>query len=247
MVTPPHLLDQGTESKIRTAFRKLWDAQPQLKRCIGPGVAVYWAAMKTNTIAQHPVPSQSPLGTLAFTRFAGLGKLLLAVVCASLVSFATMPSVFAAGADGDYKLVSASGSLTANGETMELPEDILQEFGALENAKITIENNRLQLNRKAALKIIKKLGDEFGLEFETTITGPKYLQLKKSGKRFVGNTSNPIVVTFETVYQGEKIAGNLKTDFNAVVKGKTLTMKVPVTGKVLGIKFSGDIEIVCKR
>lgn len=176
----------------------------------------------------------------------GILRIVMAVVCATLVSFIT-PSALAGAADGDYAFVSASGNLKAGGDTLELPQDVLQEIGAIQNGKIVIKNNKIQLNRKAAARIINGIGKELGIEFETTITGPTSLKLNKSGKSYVGSTSEPVVVTFAATVDGEETSGNIKTYFQAKLKGSKLTLKVPITGKLSGSKFSGELTIVCER
>jgi hypothetical protein len=201
--------------------------------------------MKTN-IDPHAVHSHSPQVTTVSVIHSGIGRLLLAVVCASLVSFTSVTTAVA-GPDGEYAFVSASGSLTAGGDTYELPQDLLKEIGAIQKGKIVIQDNKIQLNRKAAAKIIQQLGDQLGIVFDITISGPTSLKLKKSGKIYVGSTTTPVVVAFETTYNGTKISGYLKTYFNATVKGDVLTLKVPVGGKALGMKFTGDMTIKAKR
>lgn len=130
---------------------------------------------------------------------------------------------------------------------MQLTPAMIQEMGVLKNGKITIANNRLQLNRAAAASIIKQLGNELGITFNTTITGPTYVQLNKVGTNYTGKTKTPVVVKFSTTYEGQKISGNLKTHFNAKVAGTTLTLTVPITGSALGYNLTGKLTITCKR
>lgn len=44
-----------------------------------------------------------------------------------------------------------------------------------------------------------------------------------------------------------KIKGNLKSDFDAKVKGKVLTLKVPISGKLMGKPVSAELTIICTR
>ena len=176
----------------------------------------------------------------------GILRIAMAVVCATLVSFIT-PGAQAGAADGEYAFVSASGSISAGGETLDLPQDVLQEIGAIQNGKIVIENNKLKLNRKAAARIIKSIGNELGIEFDITITGPTSLKLKKSGRSYIGSTTEPVVVKFSTTFEGEEFSGTIKTDFVAKVKGDKLTLRVPIGGNLLGQKISGELNIVCER
>lgn len=176
----------------------------------------------------------------------GVLRVAMAVVCATLVSLLA-PSAQAGAADGEYAFVSASGYLTGGGDTIELPQDVLQEIGPIQDGHMVIKNNKMQLNRKAATRIIKGIGKELGIEFETTLTGPSSLKLNKSGKVWIGSTSEPIVVTFAATVEGEEISGNLKTHFQAKLKGDKLTIKVPITGRLSGKKISGEVNIVCER
>ncbi len=181
------------------------------------------------------------------SRLAGFGKLLLAGICASLVSFSTMPTASAAGADGVYKYVKASGTLSVGGQSITVTPEMLNQFGAIQNGRITISNNRVQLNRNAAANIIKQLGTQLGVVITVKITGPTYVQLHKSGLIYTGSTTTPVVVTFSTTYQGTKISGNIKTNYIAKVSGTTLTLKVPVTGTLLGKQLKGTMTVTCKR
>ena len=201
--------------------------------------------MKTKT-PPSAISFQAPKETTAAAFFRGFGQYLLAIVCASLVSFTSLTPASAA-VDGEYRFVSAEGSISADGETIVLPQDLLKEIGAIQNGRIIIKDNKIQLNRKAAAKIIKQIGDELGIEFDITISGPTSLKLKKSGNIYIGSTTDPVVVAFETTYGGKIISGNLKTYFNAKVKSTKLTLNVPITGKALGMKFKGDLTMVCKR
>lgn len=195
----------------------------------------------------YPPPiGRSELHVSFIHPLSGILRIAMAVLCATLVSFIT-PSAQAGAADGEYAFVSASGSLTVGGDTLELPQDVLQDIGAIQNGKIVIINNKIQLNRKAAARIINGIGKEFGIEFDITITGPTSLKLKKSGKSYTGSTTEPVVVKFSTTFEGQDFSGTIKTDFVAKVKGNQLTLKVPIGGKILGQKISGELNIVCER
>lgn len=189
------------------------------------------------------VPCTPPAAFEAM-RFVGFIRFMLIAACASLVS---LSPVRAAGADGEYKFVTASGSATVAGETVELDDEILQQLGGLQNGKIVIKNNKLQLNRKAAQKLINQLAEEFGITVETTITGPTHVPLKKNGKAYTGSTAKPLVLEFSAVFEGQQISGNIKTFFDVKVKGKNLTLNVDVSGTALGGNLSGDITVKCKK
>lgn len=205
-----------------------------------------FSAMKTNSFETGTAACRAPRETGFAIGLPGFLKLILAFVGATWVQLAT-PTAMAGGADGEYAFVSASGTISGGGETLELPEDILQQIGAIKNGRIVVEDNKIQLNRKAALRIINQLGQELGIEFETSITGPTKLKLNKAGNTYVGETTEPIVVKFATTYEDEDISGTIKTYFKAKVKGDKLTLVVPLTIKALGKKFTGEVTVVCQR
>ena len=155
--------------------------------------------------------------------------------------------MFAAAPNGDYKFVKASGSITVAGETLKLDEEIVEQFAALKNGKITIRNNKLELNRNAASKIISQLGEELGMKFNVKITGPTYVQLRKSGKDWVGATTTPVTVKASTTYEGQKVSGVIKTHFKVRIEGKKLKLTIPITGSALGYNLKGTLKVVCTR
>lgn len=189
------------------------------------------------------VPSSPPAAVEA-RRFFGFIRFMLIAACASLAS---LSPVRAAGADGEYKFVTASGSVSAAGQTVQLDDEILQQFAGLQNGKIVIKDNKVQLNRKAAQKLINQLAKDFGVTIETSITGPTNVKLKKNGKAYTGSTSKPLVLEFSTTFEGQDISGNIKTLFNVKVKGNNLTMNVDLSGTALGSKLTGDITIKCRK
>jgi hypothetical protein len=46
---------------------------------------------------------------------------------------------------------------------------------------------------------------------------------------------------------GMNVTGNIRSVITATVKGRTLTLKVPVTGSALGYPIRGNITVVCQR
>lgn len=203
--------------------------------------------MKTNLITRSIAAASNP-GECALARCSGVLRRLLATMALGLaMSFTAAPQLDAAPPNGEYKFVTASGKLTVAGETMVLDEETIKQFAALRNGSLVISNNRLQLNRTAASRIINQLGAQLGLKFTTTITGPTYVQLRKSGLNFTGATATPVVVKFSTTYEGQKISGVIRTHFRARVTGKNLYLTVPVTGSALGYNMRGELKVTCSR
>lgn len=205
--------------------------------------------MKTNTIAQHPVQIYSPQGTAAVTCLPGLGRFLLAVLCAALVSFTASPTALAAGPDGEYLLTSATGTITAGGETEELPQDLVQQLAASQSGGIVIKNSKITLDRKVVVRLLNQLKKEYGASVKYKLTGPTSIRFTKHGKAYTANTSKPVVVSFEIQHPSleETIVGKLKSDFDAKVKGKVLTLQIPISGKLMGEKVAARLTIICTR
>lgn len=203
--------------------------------------------MKTNLITRSSAVASAPGFAVSRLRSGVFSHLLTALAFGMILSFTAAPRLEAAAPNGYYKFVKASGQFTVAGETMVLDEDTIKQFAALQNGKLTISNNRLQLNRSAASRIITQLGNQFGLKFNTTITGPTYVQLRKSGTSFVGATATPVVVKFSTTYEGQKISGSIRTHFKVKVTGRDLYLTVPVTGSALGYNLKGQLKVTCRR
>lgn len=203
--------------------------------------------MKTNLIANPPViPDTQQQTAPRLPAFIGL---LMAVFCAALVSFTSSPVALAGGADGEYLLTSVSGTITLAGETEEIPQDIVQQFANLQNGGIVVKNNKISIDRKIAVRLINKLAKQYGADVDYDLSGPTSLKLNKNGKIFTGSTSKPVEVSFQISHPSidQVIKGSLKADFDAKVKGKVLTLHVPITGKIIGKKVSADLTVVCTR
>ncbi len=203
--------------------------------------------MKTNLIANPPVTQNTQQKPA--TRLSAFVGLLVAVFCAALVSFTSSPVALAGGADGEYLLTSISGTITMAGETEEIPQDLVQQFANLQSGGIVVKNNKINIDRKIAVRLINKLAKEYGADVDYDLSGPTSLKLNKHGKIFTGSTSKPVEVSFKISHPSidQVIKGSLKTDFDARVKGKVLTLHVPITGKIIGQKVSANLTVVCTR
>jgi len=172
---------------------------------------------------------------------------MMAFAVAALVALAAAPVATAGSPNGSYKFVKASGSVTLGGDTTELTSDMIEELGIINKAALQVKNNKVKLDRNAARKLITKLGKELGVPIETSVKGPKTVTLKKSGSSWKGKTSKPVVVKFSTTYEGEKIAGSLRSHFRIKVRGKKMTLETPITGSVLGYKIKAEAVSKFKR
>ncbi|MEO5913290.1 MAG: hypothetical protein ABIS50_03585 [Luteolibacter sp.] len=200
------------------------------------------------TIIDCPATSSNnPYETASSSRLANFGRLLLAALCVSLVSFAASPTAFAAAPNGSYEFTSASGSAEFGDHTVHLPQALVKKLAGVIGGKITIEDSTLQLNRNATAKVVTEIGDKFDFSVETSVTGPTSLVLEKGEIGYAGQTADPIVVAFDGNFHGEDFSGELSTQVSARVKGKTLTVVVKFSGHALGADFSGKLTVVGKR
>lgn len=203
--------------------------------------------MKTNTISLPVVQFQTFTANSPASRLRDAARVLLEWLCISWVSVFASTTALAGGPDGEYKFVSATGFVSFGGDTREIRQEVIKEVAAIQNGKIVIKDNRLQINRKAAARIIKQIGDELRIGFETNITGPTYLKLHKTGKVYVGNSSRPVVVTFKGMVKDTKFWGRVDAGFMARVKGRTLELTIPNSGSVLGHHLDILITVIGRR
>lgn len=198
-------------------------------------------AMKTNeTIPRAPLACGAAPSPRHWLR-------LVAIMICSILAVVAAPIAAAAPPDGTYKFVTASGSLTLGGDTVELTPDMIRELGIVNDVAVTVRNQKVALNRKAIVKLLKKVEKELGAKVETSISGPTSVTLRKKGKGWTGKTAKPVVVKFSITYQGQTAQGVLRTHFVVNVVGKNLTMKTPITGKVLGQNLSAQAVAKFKR
>ncbi len=203
--------------------------------------------MKIDSIPSS-VPStlSSQLNSGSF-RTPRLGQILLATLSVSVFSLAASPLTHAAKVDGKYEVKSATGSVTFNGDEVDIPKSIVKRIAGVANGDITIQDDTLRLKKKAAIRFAEEIADELDLDIEASVTGPSSVTLEKSGKAYTGQTSRPIVTSFEADAFGVDISGKLKTQVSARVRGKTLTIVVRFGGSGAGSDVSGRVTIVAKR
>lgn len=163
-----------------------------------------------------------------------------------LVMAAPLPRAVAGGADGVYRLTRISGSLSANGETVTLPKDLLKA-AFLRNGRIRVEGNKVPIYRSKWAGLV----DEFnylGFTGTAEVSGPSNLELQKSGDAYVGSTSRPVIVKLEGEFMGTDITLVMKVFFKGKLVGNTLTVTCPVTVKAVGLlEAEGTIKLVTTR
>jgi len=203
--------------------------------------------MKTYSPTQSTLTSSPIPGTSGPSRLANLGRLLLAAMCVSLVSFAAAPRASAAAPNGTYEFTSASGNVKFAGETIDLPTSVVKRLAKVTKGEITIRNKTLKLNKNATGRIVANLADELDIDVEASVSGPNSLTLSKVGTKYKGRTTDPIVTSFEGSFNGSDFSGELETVVKATVRGKTLRIVIIFSGEALGEDFSGRVVIVAKR
>lgn len=176
-----------------------------------------------------------------------IGRFLPLVAGVALVHLCLMPNASAAGIGGKYSVGSVTGSLKIAGQTTDISNDTVSNFGALKNGKATITHGRLLLYPANASAQIQKMLAPLGVTIKTKVSSPDYIQLRKTGDHYVGSTTAPLIVNFSGSYMGEKFSGSLRYPMSVVVKGGKLTVKTRVSGSVAGMPVSGNINLVCNK
>ncbi|MBC7979067.1 MAG: hypothetical protein H7Y36_00720 [Armatimonadetes bacterium] len=192
-----------------------------------------------------PGPLQPP--SQSFSRFGSLGRLVMATLCVSLVSFASGPKAQAAGADGTYEFREATGSLKIDGDRFDLPKSLLKRLAGFEEGEVIIEDNTLIFKKNVTAKIVEEAADEVMADVEVKVTGPNKVVLTKSGSTYSGSTTKPVIASFDGEIFSEDFSGELRTRVAATVEGKTLTIVIRFSGTVDDEDFSGKVTLVAKR
>lgn len=175
------------------------------------------------------------------------GSLVTVLVVGLLACFTMVPTATAAGPDGSYKLVKATGSLSAGGEVLDLDQAMIKNLIGASKGKIVVSKSRIKLDRGAAVKMMEELGESYGMDVEASISGPKAMTLKKKGRLFVGKTSKPVTVNFKVNTGYNVMTGTIRSHFKVKVRGKTMVVNVPVTGDLMGKSLKGQVKATCKR
>lgn len=174
-----------------------------------------------------------------------LGRRAVAILACMPMALA-VPAAQAAAPDGVYKVTRVSGSLTVDGDVVELPKGILEDAFA-QNGRITIRNSRLPLNRARWADVFEEF-NYLGLSGKLTTSGPTSLLFKPAGKSFAGRTSKPVRLSLDGEFLGTELTLNMKVNFVAKVTGKTLTITAPVSVSALGlVDAKGKVTVVAKK
>ena len=206
--------------------------------------------MKTNPQVQtlNSILSRRPCASSG-KRTANPVRVLAALVCTAMVSLAATHSLQAAEPNGSYKFVSATGSLKAAGQVVEVTPILAESFALVplgEDPRFTIKNGSLKINPAGAVGFINGLGERFGGKFDIDkVSGAKSIKFTKTGNKYVGSVSTPVVVKFSSPLQTK--TGTLKSLVRAKVKGRKLTIIIPLAGSAMGHRISGTVTIVARK
>jgi hypothetical protein len=207
-------------------------------------------AMKTNITSLPAVPFHANQATSMGPRLRVAARRLFAALCATLLTILAAPDVLADGPDGEYKFESSMGSISVGDASIPLPQkQIRNKIAALRNGRMVIKDGRIQLDRKTAKLIIRRIFSINNPAFtvDTTITGPTEIQLHNDGKGHIGSTVRPVVVSIDGTIKGDEIDGYLKNKFTAKVRDDTLKLTIYISGHLLGKLIRGVIVATCKR
>lgn len=156
------------------------------------------------------------------------------------------PSAQAAGADGSYRLTRVSGTFVANGQTIDIPNQILTN-ALLKNGRIVVTDNKIPIYRTKWQTLL----DEFnylGFSGTVQVSGPSNLVLNPVDGAFVGSTTKPVKLSLSGDYNGTPISLLMKMNFRAKVIGNTMTATIPITLTAMGVvDMKGTVKIVAKR
>jgi hypothetical protein len=172
-----------------------------------------------------------------------------AIACITLfavISVFAAPAAQAAGADGSYRLTRVSGTFVANGQTVDVPTNILSN-AMLRDGRIIVKDNKLPIYRAKW----GNLFDEFtyaGFTGSLRVTGPSNLVFNRVDGAFVGQTTQPVKLVMSGEYMGTPISMSMSMTFKAKVVGDTMTITVPVKLNAMGvIAMTGTIKMTAKR
>ena len=80
--------------------------------------------------------------------FRKLSQLICTAVSVVSMSLAVFPAIAqAAGADGNFRVVSGKGSFSANGETRKIPQSTFNEIVKGQVAAMVVKDQKLKINR----------------------------------------------------------------------------------------------------
>lgn len=180
--------------------------------------------------------------------FRKLSQVICTAVSVVSMSLAVFPAIAqAAGADGNFRVVSGKGSFSANGETRKIPQSTFNEIVKGQVAAMVVKDQKLKINRNMSAAFFQSFAQESGVKINPNVTGPSSITLVPTGNYFAGKTVRPIITKFSGTDEGEKFSVTVKTDVNAVAKGNTLTITTRFTARDGSDTISGVITLVGMR
>lgn len=183
-------------------------------------------------------------------RRSSLGGIILPV-CA-MTSLAMVPVANAKAPNGIYQFTRASGTFESGGLSYQIPKAVLKEIGSVENGAVTIRNGKLALNREASGHIVLAISDSFS-EPSVSVKGPTSITFVKSGRSFLAKSPKPGVAKFTADLDDMKLAGVIRSSYNAKVSDGKLVIHVKFSGTMGFVgsvnqpDFEATAKIICTR
>ena len=167
---------------------------------------------------------------------------------AAIIAMSWVPTTAASAAspNGNYRVISAEGNIQFAGATLAIPGRLIAKLARESGGTISVEDRKVRINRKGAVRMAEFLGEELGLNLVTRVKGPSSFKLKKDGDIYTGGTDEPVIVTFKDALF-VKLVGTLQVSVDAEASDRNLTLTMPIGGKFLSTKIGGSISVVCSR
>ena len=93
----------------------------------------------------------------------------------------------------------------------------MKKLAGVTNEEITIANSMLQVRKNSLVSMVENFGDDIDVGLEAKVSGPSSVALAKTGNTYTGNTSRPIVTSFEGSFLEKDFSGKLNTRVAATV------------------------------
>lgn len=177
-------------------------------------------------------------------RCVAMNRFFLTLLFAGFALASPSPAL-AGGADGFYKPTELSGYVKLGGKTFNLP---LKELRAalLDDGVLVIQNNRIPVDKVNWARLMEKFRFK-DLKGRATVTSPNQIILRERGDDFIGQTSEPLIITQKGKLKFITVKAKMNTRLQTKIEGDLLEMEAPVTLSALGVTARGKIEMKAKR
>jgi hypothetical protein len=173
-----------------------------------------------------------------------MNRFLLTLFFAGFALACSSPAL-AGGADGIYKPTELSGYVKLGGKKFNLP---LKELRAalLDDGVLVIRNNRIPVDKVNWARLMEKFRFK-GLKGRATVKSPNQIVLRERGDDFIGQTSEPLIITQKGKVKFITVKAKMNTRLVTKIEDDLLEMEAPVTISAFGVTARGRIEMKAKR